>query len=93
VELLAQILEVMMVLSFGAAWPANILKSLKAKTTEGKSLAFLLIVEFGYICGIASKFITGSVNYVVFFYILNFVMVFTDIVIYMRNRRLDSKKR
>lgn len=91
--MLAQILEVMMVLSFGAAWPANILKSLKAKTTEGKSLAFLLIVEFGYICGIASKFITGSVNYVVFFYILNFVMVFTDIVIYMRNRRLDSKKR
>jgi len=87
---LAQLLEVMMVLSFGAAWPANIIKSLKAKTTQGKSLPFLLIVEFGYICGIGSKFMSGNVNYVVFFYILNFVMVLLDLLIYIRNYRLDN---
>ncbi|MDR0469330.1 MAG: hypothetical protein LBH09_05090 [Peptococcaceae bacterium] len=87
---MAQLLEIMMVLSFGAAWPANIIKSLNAKTTKGKSLPFLLIVEFGYICGIGSKFMSGSVNYVVFFYILNFLMVMVDLLIYVRNYRLDN---
>ena len=89
---MAQLLEALMVLSFGAAWPANIIKSLKARTTKGKSLAFLLIVEFGYVCGITSKFITGQLNYVVFFYILNFTIVLADILIYIRNRRLESKE-
>ena len=89
---LAEMLEVMMVLSFGAAWPANIIKSMKAKTTKGKSLPFLLIVEFGYVCGIGSKFIAGNVNYVVFFYIFNFMMVMLDILIYIRNYRLDGMK-
>lgn len=88
---MAQLLEVMMVLSFGAAWPANIINSLKAKTTKGTSLPFLLIVEFGYVCGIGAKFVAGNINYVVFFYILNFVMVMTDIVIYARNYRLDKQ--
>jgi len=87
---MAQILEAMMVLSFGAAWPANIIKSLHAKTTKGKSLPFMLIVEFGYICGIGAKFVSGNMNYVVFFYILNFFMVMTDIGIYARNYRLDK---
>ena len=86
---MSQIFEAMMVLSFGAAWPANIIKSYKAKTAKGKSLPFLLIVEFGYICGITSKFVGGHVNYVVFFYIFNFFMVLTDLTLYFRNRRLD----
>ena len=89
---LAQYFEIMMILSFGAAWPTNIIKSLRAKTAKGKSLPFLLIIEFGYVCGIASKFASGNVNYVVFFYILNFVMVFADITIYFRNRRLDAEQ-
>ena len=88
---MAQLLEAMMVLSFGAAWPANIMSSIKARTTKGKSLPFLLIVEFGYACGISSKFVDGSLSYVVYFYILNFIMVFVDILIYIRNYRLDRE--
>jgi hypothetical protein len=29
---------------------------------EGKSLPFLLIVEFGYLCGVTSKFAAGRLN-------------------------------
>ena len=87
---MSQLFEVMMILSFGAAWPTNIIKSLKAKTAKGTSLPFLLIIEFGYICGIMSKFIAGNVNYVVFFYVLNLVMVGIDIAVYFRNLRLDQ---
>ena len=79
-----------MMLSFGAAWPANIMKSMKTKTSKGKSLSFMFYIEIGYIFGIASKFVAGTVNYVVFFYVLNILMVGVDIVLYYRNRRLDQ---
>ena len=49
------ILEVIMIVSFGASWPLNVIKSYKARTNKGKSLAFLCLIFFGYIAGIASK--------------------------------------
>lgn len=84
-----EILEVAMVLSFGAAWPTSIAKSLRARTAKGKSLFFLLIILFGYACGISSKFAAGNLNYVVLFYIINFVMVSIDVLIHFRNQKLD----
>lgn len=90
---MSQILEIAMVLSFGAAWPTSIAKSLRAKTAKGKSLFFLLVIAFGYICGIASKFAARNINYVLFFYIINLIMVSIDIVIYFRNSRLDKAMR
>jgi len=87
---MSEVFEVVMVLCFGAAWPASILKSYRARTAKGKSLFFLCIIEVGYLCGIASKFIGGNVNYVVFFYMLNFVMVSADAVLFFRNSRLDA---
>lgn len=94
---MAEILEVIMIVSFGASWPLNVLKSYKTRTTEGKSLIFLLLIFFGYIAGIASKFINpvymaqlGQKWYVVFFYVLNFIMVGADLCLYARNRRLDK---
>ena len=86
---MGELLEAMMVLSFGAAWPTSILKSWRARTAAGKSLWFLLIILFGYACGIASKFAAGTLTYVVFFYCLNFVMVSVDVVLFFRNRKLD----
>ncbi|MCC8191168.1 MAG: hypothetical protein LIP77_11140 [Planctomycetes bacterium] len=89
--MLAELLEVAMVVSFGAAWPASILKSYRARTAKGKSITFLSIVEAGYLFGIASKFASDRpVNYVVLFYIINFVAVGIDILLYFRNRRLDK---
>ena len=95
---MAEILEVIMIVSFGCSWPLNVIKSYKARTTKGKSLAFLLLIFFGYIAGIASKFVNESYManisekwYVLFFYVLNFIMVGADLVMYIRNRKLDKE--
>ena len=87
--MLAEILEVAMLLSFGAAWPASILKSWRSRTARGKSIMFLLIVNFGYLCGIGAKIAGNNVSYVVIFYIINICAVSTDCILYFRNRRLD----
>lgn len=88
---LAEILEIIMVVSFGASWPLNVLKSYKARTTKGKSLAFLLLIFFGYIAGIISKLVSPSYKwYVLFFYVLNLVMVGLDLCLYVRNKRIDK---
>ena len=95
---MAEILEIVMIVSFGASWPMNVMKSWKARTTKGKSVAFLLLILFGYVAGITSKLVNEAYMaafadkwYVLFFYCLNFVMVFTDLLIYFRNLRLDKQ--
>lgn len=93
---MSEILEIIMIISFGFSWPMNVIKSYKACTTKGKSISFLLLIFFGYIAGIASKF-TNSVYmadfeqkwYVLFFYFLNILMVSADIFLYFRNLRID----
>ena len=52
---MAEFLEVIMIVSFGASWPLNVIKSYKARTTKGKSPAFLCLIFFGYIAGILAK--------------------------------------
>lgn len=95
---MSEILEIIMVVSFGISWPMNLMKSFKAKTTRGKSLLFLLFIFFGYIAGIASKLTSVSYMesfaskwYVLVFYVLNFLMVGGDLILYIRNYRLDKK--
>ena len=91
---MAQYLEIAMILSFGASWPMNVIKSYKARTTQGKSLSFLILILFGYICGIAGKLMAESINwFVLFFYILNAVMVATDLALYARNYKLDQARK
>ncbi len=95
---MAEFLEILMIVSFGISWPLNVIKSYKARTTKGKSLAFLLLIFFGYIAGISSKFVNAeymanfaSKWYVLFFYVLNFIMVGIDLLMYVRNYRLDKQ--
>lgn len=90
---MSQILEVMMMVSFGFAWPTSIANSLKARTAKGKSPFFLAIIIFGYMCGIASKFIGGNINYVVIFYVINLVMVSIDLGFYFRNKKIDMENK
>lgn len=89
---MSEFLEACMVVSFGISWPMNIIKSLRTRSAKGKSLPFLLFIFVGYICGIASKLISGNITYVFAFYVLNLLMVGTDIVLYFRNRRLDAQR-
>ncbi len=95
---MSEILEVIMILSFGASWPLNVIKSYKARTTKGKSLAFLCLIFFGYVAGIISKLLNdaymmsfSSKWYVLFFYVLNLIMVGIDICLYIRNYGYDRK--
>ena len=85
----AYIFEILMLLCFGASWPVNLAKAWRAKTAKSTSLPFLLLIEFGYFCGVAAKFIGGNVNYVLAFYFLNIVVVLLNILVYFRNRRID----
>lgn len=89
---MSEFLEACMVVSFGISWPMNIIKSLRTRSAKGKSLPFLLFIFAGYICGIASKLLSGNITYVFAFYVLNLLMVGTDIVLYFRNRRLDAQR-
>ena len=92
-----EILEMIMIITFGASWPFNVIKSYKSRTAKGKSLQFLILIDLGYVAGIASKFLNegymnniGSKWYVLFFYVLNFIMVTADMFLYFRNKRLDA---
>jgi len=94
---MSEILEIIMIVSFGASWPMNVMKSYRARSAKGKSLAFLCLILFGYVAGIASKFMNEAYMasfsekwYVLFFYFLNFVMVAIDLILYFRNRKLDK---
>lgn len=83
------IFEIIMLGCFGMAWPFSIYKSCKSKETKGKSIAFLLVIVIGYIAGIIHKLLYNR-DGVVFLYILNFLMVSTDIVLYYRNKRFQA---
>ena len=66
---MAEILEILMIVSFGLSWPLNVIKSFKARTTESKSLVFLILIFVGYIFGILSKLATPQFKWdVMFFY-------------------------
>ena len=91
-EHITRILEILMLVAFGFSWPNNIIVSIKNKSTKGKSLLFLLFIDFGYVCGILSKlFAEEIVVYVLVFYIINFIMVSTDIVLYFYYRNREKK--
>jgi hypothetical protein len=87
--MLADVMESAMLVSFGLAWPANILKTLRNRSTVGKSLAFLLIVLTGYVFGLSAKLIRGHFNYVTLLYAVNLLLVLADTILYFHYRRLE----
>ena len=89
---MSELLEIIMIVSFGASWPLNVIKAYKAKTAKGTSLPFILLIITGYIAGIAAKVITGQINYVLIAYIVNLAIVSLNIAIYFRNVSLDKKR-
>ena len=82
--------EIGMLVCFGFAWPIAIYKSIKSKSIEGKSLLFIYVVMTGYVFGIIHKFVF-SLDFVVILYIINLLMVFTDLLLYYRNKKLIIK--
>jgi len=80
------IFEAAMLVCFGAAWPASLYKSWTSRTSAGKSVVFLFVVEVGYLSGVTHKLLYNF-DGLTWLYALNAAMVAADIALYFRNRR------
>ena len=79
-----------MLVLFGISWPFNIVKSVKSRTAKGKSMLFELCIFSGYIVGLAGKLVSGNITYVVVVYVLDLIMVTADLILTLRNLKLDK---
>ena len=83
------IFEAIMMVCFGASWPASICKTIKVKNPAGKSIIFLWLVEIGYLAGIIYKL--SRPDWVIALYALNAAMVGTDLYLVVKYRKLRRK--
>jgi hypothetical protein len=89
---MSAILEAIMLVCFGLSWPINALKAWKAETAAGTSWMFLALITFGYIAGIAAKFVGGTVNWVLAVYLINLAALIVNWAVFARNRMLDRRR-
>lgn len=82
--------ETIMLICFGLSWPISVYKSLKSKTTKGKSLVFTLAIIVGYLAGITGKLLGGHLNYVLVLYLINLLFVSLDLTLYFINRKREN---
>ncbi|MBR0197204.1 MAG: hypothetical protein IJQ34_03640 [Kiritimatiellae bacterium] len=81
--MVAEFLEFAMLFSFGFSWPFAIAKTWRSKRVDGKSPAFMAIVIFGYICGIAAHLVEGTKLWLCFVYLVDMMLVSTDLALYI----------
>ncbi len=106
-ETLTNLFEALTIFCFGLSWPISIRKSLVSKTAKGKSLFFEIFLLVGYAFGIARKVIQITVlhhaisfadleGWIFFlsavFYVMNFIEIGIDVLLYFRNTRLDMER-
>ena len=84
----AQILEAAMLICFGLSWPMNAYKSYKAATAVSTSWQFITLITAGYLAGIAAKFFSGDINWVLVVYFLNLACLALNWAVYFRNKKL-----
>jgi cyanate permease len=85
------VFEIGMLFCFGFAWPLNIYKSIKSKSTEGKSVWFLYVIFIGYIFGIIHKLL-NDFDLVIILYIINATMVLIDMLLFYRNKNFNVNR-
>ena len=56
-DLLAEILEIAMLVCFGCSWPISVYKSIKVRTSVGKSAVFNILLIVCYVEGIVRKYL------------------------------------
>ncbi len=94
------IFEALMLLAFSCSWPASIVKSLRTRFVRGKSPAFMSIVLSGYICGITHKLLNPPAaeasilaKSVIWLYVVAFLLVATDLTLYVLFRKNSEPRR
>lgn len=85
-----QIFEFIMLVCFGLSWPISVYKSIKSKSTQGKSLVFILAIIIGYVSGIIGKIINNQLSYVLVIYCVNLTVVAVDLALFFINRRHEA---
>ena len=88
---MSQLLEAIMLICFGLSWPMALVKNIKAKSAEGMSLSFLLLIITRYVAGSAANIIAGNITYVLIVYVVNLVIVTMNLIVFFYNRSLDKK--
>ena len=85
------IFEAGMLICFGASWPFAVIKTYKSKSVKGKSRLFLTLIIIGYIFGMINK-ILNSVDIVFWLYVVNLLLVATDLYFCLSYRKLEQNK-
>lgn len=88
-----QIFETIMLLCFGMSWPISVYKSIRSKSTKGKSAVFIITIMIGYISGIIGKVVNHQLSYVVLIYLINLIVVSIDLTLYFINARRENNYR
>ncbi|MBE5744752.1 MAG: hypothetical protein E7355_01295, partial [Clostridiales bacterium] len=76
---------------FGLSWPISVYKSIKSKSTQGKSIVFIIAIIIGYISGIIGKIVNNQLTYVLIIYCFNLMVVLVDLVLFFINRKNEKK--
>ena len=90
---MAEALEAIMLICFGLSWPMNAYKNFKARTAAGTSWQFILLITLGYFAGIAAKFVSGTINWVLAVYFINVVCIAANWVVYFATPRHRRRTR
>jgi len=85
-----QIFEIIMLICFGLSWPISVYKSIKSKSTRGKSALFIIAIIIGYISGIIGKVVNHQMTYVVVLYCINLIVVSIDLALYFINLKHEK---
>ena len=86
-----QIFEFIMLACFGLSWPISVYKSIKSKSTQGKSIVLIIAIIIGYISGIIGKIVNHQLTYVLIIYCFNLIVVSVDLVLFFINRKNEKK--
>ena len=82
--------EIGMLVCFGASWPFAIHKTYTSKSARGKSFVFLALIFTGYVLGILHKCLHAGVDAVLLLWMLNSLMVATDLALALHYRRREQ---
>ena len=88
---MTEVFELIMLICFGISWPISVYKSIKSKSTQGKSVVFIFAIIIGYISGITGKILAGKINYVLIAYCLNLLIVSVDLVLFFVNKHREKE--
>jgi len=86
-----QIFEFIMLTCFGLSWPISVYKSIKSKSTQGKSIVFIIAIIIGYVAGIMGKIVNNQLTYVLIIYCFNLIVVCIDLILFFINRKREKE--